>query len=142
MGQVSPARTPAPDDDAARIRRRYPASRLPRPVLVGIIAAMAAVGLGWLTWTATIHSNPPVRGGVAAFTVLSDSKVAVTLTVERPDPSIPVICTLIAQAENFEHVGELPIKIGPTTARRVDAKVTMQTFRRATSVSLKQCTAQ
>ncbi len=141
MVQVSPARTPSPDDEAARIRQRYPAARLPRPVLVGLVTLLAAVGLGWLVWTATVHSTPPVRGGVAAFTVLSDSKVAVTLTVERPDPSIPAVCTVIAQAVNFDHVGELPVEVEATTARRVDLHVTLKTFRRATSVSLAQCVA-
>lgn len=129
-------RDPAVDE---RLRRRYPPPLLPRPVLVGLVAVLVVGALGWLLWTASVRSNPPVSGQVASFTIVSDTQIDLTLTVDRPDPSVPVVCTVIAQASNFERVAELPVEVGASEHRVVDIPVSMQTFRRATSASLDHC---
>ena len=85
-------------DAAERLRRRYPRSRLPRPVLIVVLGLVAAIGLGWLIWAALFHSRPAVDAQVSAFTVISDTAIDVTLTVERREPARPVSCRVIAQA--------------------------------------------
>ena len=50
-------------DAAERLRLRYPPPRVPRPVVVALVAAGAAVGLGWLIWAALFHATPAVAGG-------------------------------------------------------------------------------
>lgn len=122
-----------------RLRRRYPPALLPRPVLVGLVAVLVVGALGWLVWTASVRSNPPVSGQVASFRIVSDTQIDLTLTVDRPDPSVPVVCTVIAQASNFERVAELPVEVGASEHRVVDVPVSMKTFRRATSASLDHC---
>lgn len=129
-------RAPAVEE---RLRRRYPPPRVPRPVLVGLVAVLVVGALGWLLWTASIRSNPPVSGQVASFTVVSDTQLDLTLTVDRPDPSVPVVCTVIAQSSNFERVAELPVEVGASEHRVVDVPVSLKTFRRATSASLDHC---
>ncbi|MBM7798006.1 hypothetical protein JOE57_000927 [Microlunatus panaciterrae] len=125
---------------AERLRRRYPRSRLPRPLLIVMVGLLAAVALGWLLWAATVQSHPAVAGRVSAFTVQSDTSIRVTVTVDRRDPSVPVVCVVQAQATDFEPVAEKKIEVGPRPERLVDVTIELRTLRRATSASLKSCT--
>ncbi len=105
-------------------------------VIAGVVAV---VGLSWLVWAALAHSRPAVSGEVHLWQIASDSRVTFTLTVDRPDPSVPVNCRVIAQAEDFQTVGEKTISLGRTSATLVDVRDSMRTLRRATSVSLSRC---
>ena len=99
-------------DAAERLRRRYPKSRIPRPLLVGLISVGVVLGLTWLVWTALLHSRPAVAAHVQSFRIDSDTSVSVTLTVERPDPSVPATCRVLAQAADYQPVGEQPVSGG------------------------------
>jgi hypothetical protein len=123
----------------ARTVPRYPSRTRRRPLLIAVVAAIAAVGIGWLLWAAYVHAQPAVSGAVHVWNVDSDQKVSFTLTVERRDPSVPSSCRVIAQATNFETVGEKTIGIGPARDTVVDVPTSMRTIRRATSVSVGQC---
>ena len=127
-------------DVAERLRRRYPRPRLPRPVLVGAIGIGAAIALAWLIWAALFHSRPAVAAQVSAFSVISDTAIEVTLTVDRRDPSQPVTCRVLAQGADFSAVGEQEIPIPATTAAVVDQKLTLVTLRRAATAIAKGCT--
>jgi hypothetical protein len=48
-------------DAAERLRRRYPKSRMPRPLLVALIGVGVVLALTWLIWTALRHSQPVAR---------------------------------------------------------------------------------
>lgn len=122
-----------------RLRRRYPPPRLPRPALVMIVAVVAAGFLGWLVWAGLFHASPIVSGRVSAYAVLSDTQTTFTLTVQRPDPTVPAHCRVIAQATDFETVGSKTYDIPATDSGLVDLNETLNTFRRATSVSLDSC---
>jgi hypothetical protein len=109
-------------------------------VAVGVVAA---VFLGWLIWTAWFHARPAVAGQVSAYTVLSDREIAVTVTVDRLDPSVPVVCNVVAQAADFTAVGAVDrLAVGPRPERVVDVRFTIKTLRRATSASVKSCSVQ
>jgi hypothetical protein len=131
-GQVS--------DAAERLRRRYPRSRVPRPLLIALVGVGVAIALCWLVWAALFHSRPPVRAQVAAFTVISDSSIAITLTVQRRDPSQPATCRVTAQAADLRPVAEEDVAVEGSTAPVVDKPVTLVTLRRAASVVVKGCT--
>ena len=103
--------------DRERLARRYPGPRLPRPVLIAIIAVVAAGSLSWLIWTALVHAEPVVSAKVAAYTVVSDSRIDATVIIDRPDPSIPVVCRVSAQAEDFQPVGEVNLAGGGDRGR-------------------------
>jgi hypothetical protein len=131
---------PTTSEAAERLRLRYPTSRLPRPVLVTVVAVLAVAFLVWLVWTASVHSTPPVSGQVSSYRVLSDQEVTVTLTVDRPDPSRAAVCTVVAQAADFQLVGALErVEIPPQQSRVVDLTLTVKTLRRASSASVKTC---
>ncbi|MFP5282867.1 MAG: DUF4307 domain-containing protein [Actinomycetes bacterium] len=127
------------DDVAERLRLRYPRSRLPRPVLAGLVGLLALTGLSWLVWSAWVHSRPPVTADVTAYVVQSDTSIAVTLTVDRPDPSLAARCRVIAQATDFTPVAEQEVAVPPAAYRVVDVRLTLTTLRRATSASVREC---
>ncbi len=137
-----PAAPRAVEEDLAtaeRLRRRYPPPRMPRWLTLTLVIALGAVFLGWVIWAALVMANPAVKGQIPKWAIDSDTQVSFTLTVDRPDPSIPVRCRVIAQAPNFERVGSLDLAVPAYPARLTDVTETMRTFRRATSVSVDSC---
>jgi len=132
-------RRPRTAEEQARIAARYPAPRRWPLVTLGVVFALL---LGsWTLWTAVWHSNPAVSAQVLSFAIVSDSEVQVVLHVDRPDPSIPGVCTVITQSENYQQVGELDAQIEPGKDRLTDVTVTIRTISRATSASLQSCHA-
>ena len=125
--------------DRERLARRYPKPRLPRPLVIIIVVAIAAVGLTWLVWTALLHATPVVSGQVPGYTVISDTKIKVTITVDRPDPSIPVACRVSAKAVDFQPVGEMIVPFEATEEKVVNQTVTITTVRRATTAVVNEC---
>lgn len=125
--------------DAERIARRYPPPALPRWTWVAVAVAIAAVGLPWLFWSAWHGANPAIAAKLVSFVVTSDTTVDARITVERPDPAVPGVCTLKAQAVSYETVGQLDVVVGAGTERLVDVDVTLRTFKPATSVSVVAC---
>jgi hypothetical protein len=126
-------------EDAERIRRRYPKRRAGRFALIVVSAVLALTGLAWVGWAAWDASHPAVAGQVAGFTVTSDTAVTVALIVERPDPSRAAVCDVYVQAESYERVGELSVKVPPSSAQQVRFDVVVKTFKRGTSASLGDC---
>jgi hypothetical protein len=118
---------------------RYPPPRVPRPVLVALVAVGAAVGLAWLVWAALFHSTPAVAGQMSGFRVVSDTEIVVTLTVDRRDPAQPVTCVVLAQGEDFAPVGEQQVPVPGATAPVVNTEVRLVTLRRAVTASVKGC---
>ena len=128
------------EEAAERLRRRYPTSRLPRSVIVVVVALSSLAALIWLVWAAAFHADAPVSGQVTSYTVVSDREVAFTLSVDRPDPSRAAVCTVVAKATDYEAVGVLDdIEVPPRAERVVDVKMTVRTLRRATNASLRSC---
>lgn len=125
--------------DRDRLARRYPGPRIPRPALIGVVAVIAAISLSWLIWTALVHAQPVVSANVAAYTVVSDTRIDATVTVDRTDPSIPVVCRVSAQAEDFQPVGELNLAVEATTDRVVNVDISITTLRRATTAVIREC---
>jgi len=124
---------------AARTAVRYPRPTRRRPFLIVVVAVVAAIGLGWLVWAAYEHADPAVSGDIRVFSIPSAQKVTFTLTVQRRDPSVPVSCAVIAQASDFETVGQRTISLPGATTQLVDLPEEMKTIRQATSVSVSQC---
>ena len=132
-----------PDPEVAqRLARRYPQPRLPRTLAVVAIALVAALGIGWVVWVGVDHATPSVSGRLDTFEIVDDTEAEFTLRVERRDLSATAQCRVIAQADNFERVGELMITVTPDQPELVVIHDTIRTFRRATSVSLDGCYAE
>lgn len=115
-----------------------PRSRIP---IVALATVLALLFGSWVVWAAWTRAHPAVAGQVRSFTVRSDREVDVLLRVDRGDPSVRASCTVIAQAVNFERVGQLTVDVPPGTSRLTDFPLTVRTLRRATSASLDHCIA-
>ncbi|WP_157754778.1 DUF4307 domain-containing protein [Nigerium massiliense] len=126
------------ETDAERIARRYPPRRGRRWWVVAAVVLAAVLG-SWLVWTATHHANPPVAGHVAAFDVVSDTQIDVTVTVQRTDPAQPARCEVTTQAVTYDTVGQLPFDVPPGTERLTTVKVSVNTFKRATTADVAYC---
>ena len=128
------------DVAAERLRRRYPKPRMPRPLLVGLISVGVVIALTWLVWTALRQSQPTAAAHVQAFRITSDTSVSVTISVQRRDPAVPVTCRVLAQAADFQPVGEQQVPIAASPHQIVDVNLVLITLRRATAVVIKGCT--
>lgn len=128
-------------DAAARLARRYPPSRTPSWLWVAIAATLAVVGGSWMIWSALHGANPALSAKIVSFEVSSDQTVDVHVTTQRPDPSRPGVCTVIVQAESYDTVGQYPIELAPGTEELEDHRVTVRTFKRGTSASIRSCEA-
>jgi hypothetical protein len=63
----------------------------------------------------------------------------VRVTTQRPDPARPAVCTITAQAESYETVGQYDIELGPGTEELEDHAIEIRTFKRPTSVKVLSC---
>ena len=127
-------------DAAERLRRRYPKPRMPRPLLVGLIGVGVVLALTWLVWIALLHSRPAVAAQVVTFRIDSDTSVSATISVERRDPSLPATCRMLAQAADYQPVGEQQVPVAASANRVVEADLMFATLRRAAVVVVKGCT--
>jgi hypothetical protein len=128
------------DVAAERLRRRYPKPRIPRPLLVALISVGVVLALTWLIWTALRHSQPAAAAHVQSYQITSDTSVSVTISVQRQDPTVPVICWVLAQAADFQPVGEQQVPIAASSHQIVNVNLVLTTLRRATAVEIKGCT--
>lgn len=127
-------------DAAERLRRRYPKPRVPRPLLVVLIGVGVVLALTWLVWIALLHSRPAVAAQVVTFRIDSDTSVSATISVERRDPSLPATCRMLAQAADYQPVGEQQVPVAASANRVVEADLMFATLRRAAVVVVKGCT--
>lgn len=126
---------------ADRLARRYPPPRVSRRTKILLVAVATLVALGWLVRAALLHADPLVTGQVASFTVVSDTRIDLVMTVQRRDPARPASCRLLAQSTDFQPVAEQTVTVEPSAYPVVNKPVTLTTLRRATSVSVKSCTS-
>lgn len=113
---------------------------MPRAVTVGLITAGTAVGLGWLAWAGLAYATPAVSAQVSAFEVVSDTTtIRVTMTVQRPDPSVTATCRVIAQSVDFQPVAEQEVAVPASAVALADINRELTTLRRATSASVSGC---
>jgi len=113
---------------------------MPKPLLIALVGVGVTIAVSWLVWAALFHSRPAVVAQVAAYTVVSDTSISMTLTVERRDPGQPVTCRVVAQAADFQPVAEEEVAVEASTATVVDKPVTLVTLRRAATAVAKGCT--
>ena len=113
---------------------------MPRPLLVGLIGVGVVLALTWLVWIALLHSRPAVAAQVVTFRIDSDTSVSATISVERRDPSLPATCRMLAQAADYQPVGEQQVPVAASANRVVEADLMFATLRRAAVVVVKGCT--
>ncbi len=136
-------KTRALTDDPAdidRIARRYPGGAARAAVLRVVIAVAVVAALGWYLQVAFRNSQrPPVEATLTAHWVVDDQRAGYTLQVARTDPSRTAVCTVRAQAQNYEHIGDADVTIAPSDQQVVTVSGTLRTVRRADAVYVEGC---
>lgn len=122
---------------SAETGQRYPSRR--RPLWIPLAILLAVLGVGWLAWAGSYGAVRTVTARVDAFTVLSDTRIEVRVTVDRPDVDAAASCLLFAQAATYERVAELPITIDAGGTGLTTRTYTLNTIRRATAADVEGC---
>lgn len=106
-----------PEYDKVFLRTRYGKRYVDGQSRWKIPAAIFAIaGIPWLLWSAGYHSQPTVRHELISFEVVDDQRISMTYLLERNEPSIDVICTLVARDFEKNIVGERTDRFEPTKA--------------------------
>lgn len=71
-----------------------------------------------------------VEGKAAAFEVLDDQTVSVSISVTRKDPSVPVVCIARVRAKDGAESGRREILVGPSAERTVVVDTTVKSYTR------------
>ncbi|MGH3510578.1 MAG: DUF4307 domain-containing protein [Nocardioidaceae bacterium] len=127
---------------APELTHRYGApGPVRRRLAVGLVVALAVLGLGWTAWTAWLHATPEVTSGVTSYGVRGEHSITVSFTVVRRDATVRARCALQAVAADHSIVGALTVTVGPGGATSSTVTRAVRTDRAATSVNLLGCTA-
>ena len=111
-----------------------------RRALVGTCVVIGAVFLGWLGWTAIVHSTPEVESELVTFDIVDDHTATALISVNRRDDDVEATCLVRAFAEDHSVVGELSWT--PDGEAQQEEDVTIRTERTATSIELVGCTTE
>ena len=126
------------DDAAARLARRYPPKRS-RRWWIPVAFVIAAAGTLWLVWAGSYGATGTVTARVDAFEVRSDTTIAVTVAIDRPDPSVGAECLVFAQAVSYDRVGETRVRVDPGGSGLTIVRLELRTFKRATTAAVESC---
>lgn len=140
---ASPA-VPGPGDlsaeDAARLRARYPASRMRGPLGWLLIGLCVAVVLAWTIW-AGVHGATKVGGQVHSFHADSDTQVSIRVDVQRHDSTRAATCDVTAVGTNGIAVGQTSVTVPAGGTKMTTLDVPVRTTARALSAKVDNCHA-
>ena len=124
-------------ETAALLRERYGAkeNRIWLYLAIGILV----VGLPWLVWTASYHSNPEIRFSLVSFESVDAKSIEITFDVTRKDPSVALNCTLVARDFDKNIVGEIEAPIPPATKNLIRHTATIPTRLKAVNADVLRC---
>ena len=95
---------------------------------LGILVAAVGVALAAVAYQR--YEALDVEGETAAFTVLDDQTVEITISVTRKDPAIPVVCIVRARSRSGAETGRREILVGPSEAKTVQVTTTLKSYQR------------
>jgi hypothetical protein len=98
---------------------------------MGLAGLTILLGLGVAALGYQRFERVDVEGEAAAFEVLDDQTVSVTISVTRKDPARPVVCIVRARAYDGGETGRREVLVGPASARTVQVTTTVKSYRRA-----------
>lgn len=95
---------------------------------LGLLVAVLGVGLAVIGYQR--FDGVEVSGESAAFEVLDDQTVSITISVTRKDPSQPVVCIVRARSRDGAETGRREIVVGPSTDKTVQVTTTVKSYKR------------
>ncbi len=105
--------------------------------LMGVLTVVIALGLAILVYQR--FERVAVEGSTAAFTVVDDDTVSITISVTRQDPARPVVCIVRARSYDGAETGRREIVVGPSEAKTVQVTTTVKTYARSVMGDIYGC---
>lgn len=95
---------------------------------LGLLVAVVGVVLAVISYQR--FEGVEVSGESAAFEVLDDQTVSITISVTRKDPSQPVVCIVRARSRDGAETGRREVVVGPSTDKTVQVTTTVKSYKR------------
>ena len=95
---------------------------------LGALVTLALIGG---TVAAYLHfEGTDVEGKMAAYEVIDDQTVAVTISVTRKDPATPVVCIVRARSRDGAETGRREVLVEPAEAKTVQLTTEVKAYQR------------
>jgi hypothetical protein len=123
----------APDDrpvPASRYGRKPRSPVSQRWMAIVLTALVVALGLAVARLGYQRFEGNAVEGETAAFEVLDDQTVSITISVTRKDPATPVVCIVRARSRDGAETGRREILVGASQAKTVQVTTTVKSYKR------------
>ena len=117
LPQARYGRAPVP----AATRRRV-------AIVLGVLATLALIGAAVAAYQR--FEGVDVEGKMAAYEVLDDQTVEITISVTRKNPATPAVCIVRARSKDGVEIGRREVLVGPADARTVAVTTTVKSFLR------------
>lgn len=101
-----------------------------RRVVIALGGLVVLLGVGLATLGYQRFEGVEVAGESAAFEVLDDQTVSITISVTRKDPSQPVVCIVRARSKDGAETGRREVLVGPSEDRTVQVTTTVKSYKR------------
>ena len=104
------------------------ATRRRLAIVLGALTTLILIGAAAVAYQR--FEGTEVEGEMAAYEVLNDQTVSVTISVTRKNPATPVVCIVRARSADGSETGRREILVGPAEARTVQVTTTVKSFQR------------
>lgn len=122
--------TETPDAPASRYGREPVPARTRQRIIAVLAALVVLVTLAAAVRAYQRFEGKDVEGSTAAYKVIDDRTVSVTISVTRKDPARPVVCIVRARSADGAETGRREIVVAPAQAKTVQVSTTVTAFRR------------
>ena len=114
---------------SSRYGRRQMASATRRRVTIALTVLAVVAGVAVAVVGYRRFEGDAVEGKMAAYEVLDNKTVSVTISVTRKDPAAPVVCIVRARSKDGAETGRREILVGPAQTPTVQVTATVTTYK-------------
>ena len=100
-----------------------------RRIVTALAALVVLAGIGAAAVAYQRYEGTDVEGEPAAFEVLDDRTVSITISVTRKNPEQTVVCIVRARSQDGAETGRREIVVGPAQAKTIQVTTTVPSFR-------------
>lgn len=104
-------------------------SRRRLAIILGIVIVVAGLALALVAYQRL--GTGEVKGELGGYRLVGADTVEVTISVNREDPSRPVVCIIRARSVDGAEVGRREVLVPPSTAATVQVKAVVKSTRQA-----------
>jgi uncharacterized protein (DUF58 family) len=117
---------PVPESRYGR-QRMAPATRKGVAIALGLLVLALGIIVAVLGYQR--FEGTDVEGTIAAYQVVDDQTVSVTISVTRKNPSQPVHCIVRVRSRDGAETGRREVLVGPSDQKTVQVTTTVKSYR-------------